>query len=125
MANNGFNNLKKQVADGTEIAKKFKSDAAFRNECLNNPKKVIAEMGIEGFPTNVEVNVHINDDTTYYFVIPGNPNIELSEETLVNLNAAKTTGSAGSAATAGTLGSFLASISSASTLGTASTHGCR
>ncbi len=124
MANFKRNDLEKLLTDGSKISTRYKTDANFKKDCDTNPKKVLAEMGVK-VPDNINIEVHLCDDKTFYFVMPVNPNIEINEESLAQLNAAKgSVGSAGSASSAGTIGSALSTISSASTTGTASTAGC-
>ena len=124
MANFKRNDLDKLLADGSKISQRYKTDASFKKECDTNPKKILAEMGVK-LPDNINIEVHVCDDKTFYFAMPVNPNIEINEESLAQLNAAKgSLGSAGSASSFGTLSSALSTIGSASTTGTASTAGC-
>lgn len=120
-----YNELMQGNEKMVEFVKNYRKDSALRAKVDSNPRKALADMGINNIPANIDLIVKANDDKTMYFTIPVNPNQELSEENLSMMNAAKGScaGSAGSASSASTLGSFVCSISSASSLGCASSAG--
>ncbi len=119
-----YNNLMKIKDDGIDFVNKYRSDSALRAKVDANPKQALAEMGVAKLPDNMQVELKFNDDNTYYFVIPVNPNLELNEENLNQINAAKgSVSTGGSASSFGTMGTCISSISSASTTGSASTAG--
>jgi hypothetical protein len=106
----------------TAVALKCKSDSAYRNAVMADGWKLLEDMDMSaGFKkTNTKVEVYQNTDSDYFFILPPNPNSALSDETLVDMNAAKgAAGCASTAACAGTASSFLSCLSSASTAGTA------
>ena len=109
-------------ADLTTIAQKCKSDSAYRNSVMADGWKLLEDMNMSsGFNrTSTQVAVYQNTESEYFFILPPNPNSALSDEALVDMNAAKkAAGCASTAACAGTASSVLSCLSSASTAGTA------
>ncbi len=106
----------------TSVALKCKADSAYRQAIMADGWKLLEDMDMSsGFKkTNIKVAVHQNTDEDYFFILPPNPNSALSDESLMDLNAAKgAAGCASTAACAGTASSFLSCLGSASTAGTA------
>ncbi len=111
--------------DINNIAERVSSDAKLKSTIMANPKQALADAGIN-LPNGIEVAVHENTDKLFHFVIPGNPNQELNDESLSSMNAAKGSAStAGSMSSAGTLSTIVSTWSSASTAATAASAGSK
>jgi hypothetical protein len=66
--------LKKRASSEHEIIKKIWADESLKEEFLKNPEAVLArEMGLDSFPSNINVQVLEEDESTLYFVIPKKP----------------------------------------------------
>jgi hypothetical protein len=116
---------KKQLETALEIndvVKKIRGSSDLMAKLKSDPKSTLS-----GFGLNVgdrQVEVHLSDEKTEYFVIPANTSHELDDESLSNLNAAKScTGTAGSAGSVGTASTFITTIGSASSVGSVGTAG--
>jgi hypothetical protein len=108
-----------------QLAIDYYTDAALKVKLETQPKAVLAAREVLVVPEQVEIKVLANSNSLFYFVLPPNPNIALSDEKLEQIAAAGVS-SAGSAGSVGTLGSFGCSsvpctVGSAGTAGTAST----
>jgi len=64
-----------------------------------------------------------NDDDTFHFVLPPDPNIDLKDEALSAVAGGKTTGSAGSGGSASSVSTIPSCASSAGTVGSVGTAG--
>ncbi len=107
-----INDAIKKIRGSSESLAKLKSD----------PKATLKELGLNFGDKQIEV--HLSDDKTEYFVIPLNASHELDDESLSNLNAAKScTGTAGSAGSVGTASTFITTIGTASSVGSVGTAG--
>lgn len=100
---------------------RIKADPKFLQHAQANPKMLADEFGFV-VPEGMKVEFVQNTDQVIHFIMPVDSNNELSDEVLMNLNAAKG-GSASSAGSVGTAGSFYCFSSSPSCVGTASTVG--
>lgn len=112
--NVGFSNLEKLMQDKAEVAKLREDPIQYfkSNDMLPDATK--------------EYEVFFNTDKVWYVVFPVNENIELSDEALSNLSAAKSSAcvsSAGTASTAGTASSFPSCVSTLGCAGSASSGG--
>jgi len=94
---------------------KYHEDAAFRAQVEVDARDVMIEHGFV-MPSTLDVRVVANDDDTFHFVLPPDPNIDLEDEALSVIAGGKTASSAGSASTAGTVPSSASSASSASSI---------
>ncbi len=110
------------LANFLQVANRYRNDEAFRNSLDGG--KVADVFPAFGFdvPTldDREVRVLANSDTLLHFVMPSDPNANLTDEDLSSITGA---GGASSLSTVGTVSSIVSSTvpSSASTLGTAGT----
>lgn len=95
-------------------------DAGFRHRLETNGAATLREMGFQ-VPPGVEVKVVQNTASLIHFVLPPDPNSELTDEALSVAAGGSTVGTAGSAGTVGTLSSVPSSWSSVSTATTAGT----
>ena len=86
---------------------------------------LLPALGIE-LPSDMEVRIVADSDDTRYFVLPPDPNVFLSDETLSTVaGGGKTGGTAGTIGTAGSMASSTvpSTMSSAGTLGSVGTRG--
>lgn len=104
----------------TDIAKRCKTDTAFRQSLEKDGWNLLREINVaDNFPNkNVKVEVKYNNDNDYYFILPQNPNIDLTDEMLASVNAAKAS-SVSSVSSVGTASSAFSCVSTASTAGSA------
>ena len=91
-------------------------DPEFRERMQTDADAALTSWGID-LPPGVDVSVHVNTDDTFHLVLPPDPNVPLSDETLGMVAGGKTASTIGSAGSASTLGSI---PSTASTGGSAS-----
>ncbi len=99
----------------------YHEDAAFRAQVEADARDVMIERGFV-MPSTLDVRVVANDDDTFHFVLPPDPNIDLEDEALSAVAGGKTAssgGSAGTASTVSTVPSCASSAASASSVGTA------
>src|SRR5687767_7513809 len=82
-----------------EIVNSYHADPAFRSRVQDDPIGTFREYGIN-LPSTIAVQVHANDDDTFYVIFPPDPNVELADEALEAIAGGDTVGSAGSVATA-------------------------
>lgn len=108
----------------TDIAKKCKADKAFCDAIMADGWKLLDEAGMSAKFTDrsIKVDVKLNSDDVYYFILPTDPNTVMKDESLTMLNAAKsvTAGTIGSVGTASTAFSCLGCYSTVGSAGTAS-----
>lgn len=107
------------------LAIRYRDEDALRARIdAGDVSESLAEIGVE-IPSGMEARIAVNDPGTFYFVIPPDPNVQLSDEELFSIAGGKTAGSAGTIGTAGsalcsTGASTISSAGSAGTAGTAS-----
>ena len=104
------------------IAERYRADPEFRETVKTDPQRVFSENGIE-LPDYMEARVSCNTADTFYFVMPQDPNLSLSDEELSMIagGGKVKAGSAGSVGTASSVASAPSCASSASSAGTAGT----
>ena len=96
-----------------QLVRRYHSEPAFRRELDRDPDGRLREIGF-AFPPGVQVAVVADTSDVIRFVMPADPNIELSDETL-DMVAGGTC--------AGTI-STLSTLLCSSLIGCASTAGC-
>ncbi len=94
---------------------KYHEDAAFRAQVEVDARDVMIEHGFV-MPSTLDVRVVANDDDTFHFVLPPDPNIDLEDEALSVIAGGKTASSAGSASTIASLPSCASSAATASSV---------
>ena len=101
------------------LAQRYQSDVAFRRELDLDAEKVLRTYGFE-FPPGVAVKVAADTPELMHLILPGNPNVELSDDVLDTL-----AGGAATASTASTVMTFCCycAPSTISTVGSGSTVG--
>ncbi len=100
----------------------YHEDAAFRAQVEADARDVMIERGFV-MPPTLDVRVVANDDDTFHFVLPPDPNIDLKDEALSAVAGGKTTGSAGSGGSASSVSTIPSCASSAGTVGSVGTAG--
>ena len=97
----------------SKVSMKDVFDPEFREWMQTDPRAAVASWGAE-LPPDMDVQIHVNTDDTFYLTFPPDPNVTLSDEALGMVAGGKT-------------GSTIGSLGSASTIaclcGTASTGG--
>ena len=107
------------------FAQAYREDAEFRSRVDADPKAVMAEHNFD-MPPGVELRVEADTADTFHFVLPPDPNVALSDESLGMVAGGKsgsTIGSAGSASTLSTVCTTASCAASASSVGSAGTAG--
>ena len=100
-----------------ESTERYYGDVALRTRVgAADPEETLAQLGITP-PENMETRIVENTEDVVYFVLPPDPNAELSDESLSGVAGGATGSSAGTASTIGCFISCLGSVGSASTLG--------
>ena len=92
-------------------------DPEFRERMLADPQGALSSTGMP-LPPGVEVRVHVNTAGVYHFVLPPDPNVALSDESLGMVAGGKSASTVGSTSSASTLACL---CGTASTGGSAST----
>ncbi len=114
--------LKLRVPAYEALAARYRDDAALRSQVEDGEvADFLSEIGI-ALPPGIEARVVANTADTYHVVLPPDPNVKLSDESLSAVAGGKSAGSAASVGTAGTL-ACACLASSVSTAGTAGTAG--
>lgn len=102
-----------------EAGVRYHTDEAFRRSVAENPRDALGEMGMS-LPDAVDVKVVVNTDDVAYFVLPADPNMELTDEALETVAGGDTAGSASTISTFSTTpGSTVGTICCAGTAGSA------
>ena len=107
------------------LATAYREDPEFRARADEDPKSILAERDLE-LPPHVDVRVAENTDEVFYFVMPPDPNVALSDESLGMVaggKSASTIGSAGTASTAATICTTASCAGTAGSIGSAGSHG--
>lgn len=104
-----------------KLIAQLEKDPTYYQKLQDNPAILASEYGFN-VPAGVAIEFVFNTDEIIHFVMPVDSNMELSDESLMQLNAAKG-GSASSAGSVGTAGSMYCFSTSPSCVGTASTVG--
>ena len=117
--------LRSNYAAFETLAARYRDEAGLRSRIDSGDiSDSLSKLKID-LPSGVEAKIVADTSDTVHFVLPPDPNTELSEEMLSVLSGGgKTAGSAGSVGSAGTAGcssapSTLSSVGSAGTAGTA------
>ena len=98
-------------------------DPEFRERMQTAPDAALTSWGIE-LPPGIDVSVHVNTDDTFHLVLPPDPNVALSDETLGMVAGGKTASTIGSAGCASTAGSLPSTASTASSASSAASIAC-
>ena len=104
------------------FADAWRGDPEFRARADEDLRSVLAEQGMELPPPGVELRVVENTADVYHFVLPPDPNVALSDESLGMVaggKSASTIGTAGSASTLSTVCTTASCAASAGSLGSA------
>ncbi len=113
--NTALNMSSEQALNIVNIAKKIRDDKSLLEQAKQNPRSVLSQFGMN-LPEKMAVELYIDDDKTLHLMMPADPNTEIADEALGQLNAAK--GCAGTASTIGTAGSAFCLCTTASSFGT-------
>ena len=97
----------------------WERDPEYRARMEANPRKALAEQGME-FPESVEVRLVVNDADTLHFVFPPDPNEPLLDESLSTVSGGSGGVEASSAGSVSTVSSLGCIPSTASTGGSVS-----
>ncbi len=111
-----------QIDKVMAFSREYREDAAFRARIDTGARDVLIGRGFD-VPSAVDVRVVANDDDTFHFVLPPDPNIDLDDEALSAVAGGKSASSAGSAGTAATASSVPSTASSASSASSAGSAG--
>ncbi len=104
------------------LAERYRDDAALRLRIEDGEvADFLSELGI-ALPPGIEARVVANTAETFHVVLPPDPNVVLSDESLAMVAGGKSAGSAGSVGSASSFGCS-SSPSSVSTAGSAATAG--
>ena len=97
----------------------FLCDPDFRAQVEADPRAAFSEKGLT-VPSEIDLQVRVNTEDTFWLAFPSDPNVELSDESLFAVSGGgKTASTAGSVGTASTIPSCAATAGSAGSLGTA------
>jgi hypothetical protein len=118
MATFEFPSISSDAADANhraflQLVRRYHSEPAFRRELDRHPDERLRDIGFV-LPPGVQVAVVADTDEVLHIVMPSDPNIELSDETL------DTVAAGGCLGTISTLSTMMCS----SLVGCASTAGC-
>ena len=106
-----------------DLADACRSDEDRLREVTERPKDVLREHGVD-VPTDMDVNVVLNDHDIFHLALPPDPNQMLQDEALMVVSGGgKTASSAGSVACAGTVPSTASTLSTAGSVGSVDTGG--
>ena len=106
------------------LAERYRLDGNLRSR-LDSGDVADALTGI-GFPPpppGVKVRVAVNTADTYHVVLPPDPNVALSDESLTAVAGGKSASTAGSAGTASSIGTVCGTASSAGTASSVASAG--
>ena len=106
-----------------DLADACRSDEDRLREVTERPKDVLREHGVD-VPTDMDVNVVLNDHDIFHLALPPDPNQMLQDEALMVVSGGgKTASSAGSVACAGTVPSTASTLSTAGSVGSVDSGG--
>jgi len=71
-----------------KIVAKAWTDEAFKKKLLQNPEKVLKEMGV-AFPADVKLEMHEQKENELHLVLPARPQKTLSEQELKQIAAGR------------------------------------
>ena len=92
----------RNLAAANDLAQRYEADETVRARIdSGNTAEFLPELGVN-LPGNMEGRIVLNTADTYHFVLPPDPNVALSDETLAMVAGGKTGGTAGTVGTAGT-----------------------
>ena len=104
------------------FAQAYREDAEFRSRVDADPRAVMAEHNFD-MPPGVELRVEADTADTFHVVLPPDPNVALSDESLGVVAGGKTGSTIGSAGSASTLATICTTGSSASSAGSVGSLG--
>ena len=114
------------LAPFLDLGDRYRSDSALRARIdAGDVEDLVADLGID-VPSGVKARIVAQTGDTYYFVLPPDPNVALSDETLASVaGGGKSASTVSTVATAGTFGcsSAPSSISSAGSAACGATAG--
>lgn len=105
-----------------DAGRRYREDPEFRTRVEAEPRATLENLGMSFRPADVEVQVSANTEDVFHVIVPVDPNVALSDESMqraVGGSTASTAASAGSATTLSTLPSCASTASSAGTVGSA------
>lgn len=105
-----------------KIVRDYAVDSEYRAQVEMNPRIAFSDRGLD-VPENLDVQVHVCTDDTFYVVFPPDPNVDLADESLAMVAGGKSASSVGSAGTASTASTVSTTLGSASSVGSAGTAG--
>ena len=97
----------------------WERDPEYRARMEANPRKALAEQGME-FPESVEVRLVVNDADTLHFVFPPDPNEPLRDEALSTVSGGVEASSTGTVSTVSSLGCLPSTASTGGSISSAS-----
>ena len=103
------------------LAERYRSDPDFRASLSGDARSALNKMGF-ALPEGVEVRVVVNTADTVYFVMPPDPNMELTDEALLAVAGGSTTGTAATTSTFGSIAGTASTFGTLSTAGTAASQ---
>lgn len=105
------------------FADRYRGDPTLRARIVaGDLSEALSELRITPLP-ETEMRIVANTGQVIHFVLPPDPNVDLTDETLESITGGATVSSAGTAATFGCLPSCVGSVSSAGSVGTAGRRG--
>ena len=106
------------------VVVRYRDDAGFREQlAAGDTAGALDELGLD-IPADIEARVVANTDEVFHFVLPGDPNRPLTDESLaIVAGGAGTAGSAGSVSSAGTASTGISCFGTISSVGSAGTAG--
>ena len=105
--------LHKGLSSLQNLADTYRADEDCRRRVEEHPQEVLREYGLH-VPANMDVNVVLNTEDTFYLSFPSDPNQELSDEALSVVAGGKSASTMGSAGTASSVPSCISSVSTVS-----------
>lgn len=120
IAEQNLGRLKKHYPAFAGLAKRYRDDAMFRSRIdAGNTAAVLGDLGLR-VPPGIETRLVANTPGTFHFVLPPDPNAEISEESLSTVSAGgKSAGSLGTVGCFGCATGTVSTVSSTTTAGTA------
>lgn len=101
------------------FAERYRDDPVLRARIIaGDLSEALSELRITPLP-ETEMRIAANTGEIIHFVLPPDPNADLTDETLESVTGGATVSSAGATATFGCMPSCVASVSSASSVGSA------
>ncbi len=104
------------------VADRYRNDEAFRRAIDDGREDAFAAFGMEPPLADLEARVIANTDELHHFILPPDPNANLTDEQLSSIAGGTSTASSAGSLSTGACSCFFSTISSLGTVGSAASQ---